>query len=117
MVETDFRQDVLEAGTPFHIPATVPLVPVDDLDAITGPTESDGQVGEGILSRLRFLVLDDLLGARLSHINDCFTFQMAAADLDRACCQQMGGHGGQGAEHAEDEEATGTGWHSGAAHD
>jgi hypothetical protein len=63
MIEAEFGQNVLEAETPRSRLTAAPLVRIDDLDAVAGPAQSDGQVGQGILPRRRFLVVGPLLGA------------------------------------------------------
>jgi hypothetical protein len=57
---------------------------VNDLDTIAGPTEGDGQVGQGILPGGRFLVVEHLLGVGLADIDNGFTGQMVIADLGDA---------------------------------
>ena len=84
MIEAEFGQDVLEAEAPGGRLSAVPLVRIDDLDAVAGPAQGDGQVGEGILPRRRFLVVGHLLGAGLADVDDGFAVQMAVANLGGA---------------------------------
>ena len=69
------------------------LVGVDDLDAVAGPAERDGHVGQGILARGRLLVLGHLLGARLADIDDGLAIEVMVADLGGARRQQVGRQG------------------------
>ena len=92
MIEAEFGEDVLDAAATLDRLPAAPLVRVDDLDAVAGPAERDGHVGQGILARGRLLVLGHLLGARLADVDDGFAIEMMVADLGGAQRQQVGGH-------------------------
>ena len=92
MIKTEFREDVLEASATLDRLSGAPLVRVDDLDAVAGPAQRDGHVGQGILARGRLLVLGHLLGTRLADIDDGFAIEMMVADLGGAQRQQVGRH-------------------------
>ena len=92
MIETEFGEDVLEAVAALDRLSGASLVRVDDLDAIAGPAERDGHVGQGILARGRLLVLGHLLGTRLADIDDGFPIEMMVADLGGTQRQQVGRH-------------------------
>ena len=69
MAQRYFRDEALEAGPVVGGPATLTLVVIDDEHAVLRPAERDGMVRQGILAFPRLAVLQDLLGAGLTHIN------------------------------------------------
>ena len=50
MIESEFREDVLEAVATLDRLPGAPLVGIDDLDAIPRPAQRDGHIGQGILA-------------------------------------------------------------------
>src|SRR5258708_3049900 len=108
MIKTKFREDVLKALAAFDRLTGTPLVGVDDLDAIAGPSQRDGHVGQRILPRGRLLVLEHLLRTRLADIDDGLAIEMMVADFGRAQRQQVGRY--------DDRPGWGNGhWRSGGA--
>ena len=79
-------------GRPSTVCPVRALVRVDDLDAVAGPAQRDGHVGQRILARGRLLVLGHLLGTRLADIDDGFAIEMMVADLGGTQRQQVGRH-------------------------
>src|SRR5208283_5603826 len=79
MIKSEFREDVLDASATLDRLTSASLVRVDDLDAVAGPAERDGHVGQRILARGRLLVLSHLLGTRLADIDDRFSIEMMLA--------------------------------------
>ena len=49
MIKAEFREDVLDASATLDRLTSASLVRVDDLDAVAGPAERDGHVGQRIL--------------------------------------------------------------------
>jgi hypothetical protein len=49
MIKPEFREDVLEAVATLDGLSRAPSVGVDDLDAVAGPAQRHGHVGQGIL--------------------------------------------------------------------
>ena len=92
MIKAEFREDVLDASATLDRLSSASLVRVDDLDAVAGPAERDGHVGQRILACGRLLVLSHLLGTRLADIDDRFSIEMMVADLGGAQRQQVGRH-------------------------
>ena len=92
MIKAEFREDVLEASAALDRLSGASLVRVDDLDAVAGPAQRDGHVGQRILARGRLLVLGHLLGTRLADIDDGFPIEMMVADLGGPHRQQVGRH-------------------------
>ena len=81
MIKTEFREDGLEASATLDRLSRASLVRVDDLDAVAGPAQRDGHVGQRLLACGRLLVLSHLLGARLADIYDDLSLEMMVADL------------------------------------
>ena len=48
MIKAEFREDVLDASATLDRLTSASLVRVDDLDAVAGPAERDGHVGQRI---------------------------------------------------------------------
>jgi hypothetical protein len=56
-------QQAVKAAALSRGPAGLPLVLVDDQDALPGPTQGDGAVDQGVLPLARLAVVQDLVGA------------------------------------------------------
>ena len=91
MIKAKFRENVLEALATFHRLPGTPLVRVDDLDAVAGPAQRDGHVGQRILPRGRLLVLEHLLRTRLADIDDGLAIEMMVTDLGRTLASKWAG--------------------------
>jgi hypothetical protein len=89
MVKPDLGKQPVEPITPFVGGGGMALVFIDDLDAVGCPAQLDGEIDKGVLTGGRFLVVKDLLGAGLSHINNRQTVQMI-------CLQFRGDPGARG---------------------
>ena len=90
LIQAEFGEGGLEALATLDRQSTASLVGVDDLDAVAGPAERDGDVGQRILARGRLLVLGHLLGIRLADINEGFPIEVMVADLGGPRRQQVG---------------------------
>ena len=75
MIKAEFREDVLDASATLDRLTSASLVRVDDLDAVAGPAERDGHVGQRAFAHGRLLVLSHLLGTRLADIDDRFSIE------------------------------------------
>ena len=95
MIKSEFGEDVLEAWATLDGPSTASLVRVDDLDAVAGPAQRDGHVGQPVLASGRLLVVGDLLGTRLADIDHGFAIEMMIADLGGTQSQQVSRHDGR----------------------
>ena len=51
MIKAKFREDVLKTWATLNRLSSARLVRVDDLDAVAGPAERDGHIGQRILAR------------------------------------------------------------------
>ncbi len=51
MIKAKFREDVLDTSATLNCLSSARLVRVDDLDAVAGPAERDGHIGQRILAR------------------------------------------------------------------
>jgi hypothetical protein len=60
------------------------LILVDDFDAPLGPAQGNGVVGQGLLPLAGFAVFEDLVGRRLTHVDDGQTLPMTALDFAQA---------------------------------
>src|SRR3954451_15557620 len=69
-VEGDLGQEPLEPEPALDRLAAPAQVVVDRDDAIPGPAECDGPVGEGVLAGGRLLVVGDLLRGGLADVDD-----------------------------------------------
>ena len=81
MLHGNLGQEALESAPLVGRPAALPLVVVDDQDAIPGPSQGDRVVGEGVLPFPRFAVVEHLLGVGLAHVNDRKAVEMEVEDL------------------------------------
>jgi len=70
MVHRDFGQEAMESPPILGGLTASPLVFVDDQDALLGPTQRHGLVGQGVLPFPRFLVIKHLPRRGLSDIDD-----------------------------------------------
>src|SRR5262249_43253516 len=61
--------------------ARLTKVGVDDHDLLGPPTERDGSLPQGILTRSALAVLDDLSHRRLSDVEECLSLEMLRGDL------------------------------------
>src|SRR5262249_46224493 len=61
--------------------AALPLVVVDDQDALSGPAQGRSGVGQGILALAGFAMMADLVGAGLPDIDQGEPFPVMGADL------------------------------------
>jgi hypothetical protein len=62
VVEGDLGEQPLKPGPALDRLAALAQIVVDGSDAIPGPPEGDGAVGQGVLAGGRFLVVEDLRG-------------------------------------------------------
>ena len=84
VVEGDLGQQPLEPGPALDRLAALAQVVVDDGDAVAGPAEGDGAVGQGVLAGGRLLVVDDLLGRGLADVDDGRAVEVPGPELGRA---------------------------------
>src|SRR5262245_6641186 len=61
--------------------AALSLIVVDDQDALSGPAQGRGVVGQGILALAGFAMMADLVGAGLPDIDQGEPFPVIGADL------------------------------------
>jgi hypothetical protein len=83
VVEGDLGQQALEAQATLDGLAAAPQVVVDNQDAVARPAQGTGAVGQGVLAGGRFDVLEDLLGSRLSDVDDGETVEVPGLELGR----------------------------------
>lgn len=76
MVEPDLGEHPVEPMTALGGGTGNPLVFINDHDAVGRPAQLHGEIDEGVLPSGRFPVVQDLLGAGLSHIDNGQTGQM-----------------------------------------
>jgi len=81
MVQADFGQQALKPQARHHALATLPLIFINDDDAISGPAPGDCTVHQAILPRGGLHVIEDLLGMGLAHIDDSLAPQMMVLEL------------------------------------
>jgi hypothetical protein len=81
MIQTNLGKQTLEAKAVLGTPTAQAKVVVDDFDAISGPTEGFGTLGEAVLAIGRFAVLESLVRGRLADINDRFFSEMVWLDF------------------------------------
>src|SRR5262249_18338393 len=70
VVQTDFREQPLEAKPVFGRGPALALILIDDENAVRGPTEFDGPVDESVLTAGGCPVLGDLLDRGLADVDD-----------------------------------------------
>ena len=71
----------METKTSLRGGAGETLVFVDDLDSIGRPAQLHGKINERILTGRRFLMVEHLLRAGLSHVDDRGSLQMVGLKL------------------------------------
>jgi len=81
MVHRDLGEQALEAMSPIGFLGAAALVVVDDEDPIPGPPEGQGVVDRRVLSLSRLLVIEHLLRAGLTDVDDRQEVQMPVSDL------------------------------------
>ena len=81
MLHGNFGQEALKSAPLVGRPAALPLIVVDDHDAIPGPSQGDRVVGEGVLPFPRLAMVEHLLGVGLSHVNDGEAVEVEIEDL------------------------------------
>ena len=81
MLHGNLGQEALKSAPLVGRPAALPLIVVDDHDAIPGPSQGDRVVGEGVLPFPRFPMVEDLLGIGLAHVNDSEAVEVEIQDL------------------------------------
>jgi hypothetical protein len=81
MVKSDLGKEPVEPMTTLGGGGGPTLVFINDLDAVGWPAQRDGEIDEGVLTGSRFLVVEDLLRAGLSNINNRQTFEMMRLQL------------------------------------
>jgi len=84
MLHGNFGEQVLKSAPPVGRLGALPLILIDDQDAIPGPPQNDRMIGEGILPFPRFPMVEDLLRVRLAHVNDGETLEVPLEDLRRS---------------------------------
>jgi hypothetical protein len=84
MLHGNFGQEALESAPLVRRPPTLPLVVVDDQDAIPRPPQGDRVGGESILPLPRLAVIEDLLGIGLPHVDDSESVEVGIEDLRRS---------------------------------
>src|ERR1700687_2632710 len=80
MVQGDFGEQTLKAGSLLGGSAAPPLVLVDHHDPFPGPAEQGGIIGQSVLALPRFLVLEDLLGTGLADVDERQFAEMPVAE-------------------------------------
>jgi hypothetical protein len=83
VVQTDFREQPLEAEPVLGRGPALALILVDDENAVRGPTEFDGPVDERILAVGGLPVLGDLLDGGLADVDDGQPVGMTRLNLGR----------------------------------
>jgi hypothetical protein len=81
MLHRNLSQEALKSAPLVGRPGAPPLVVVDDHDAISGPSQGDCVIDEGVLPFPRVTVVEHLLGIGLSHVNDSKAVEMEIQDL------------------------------------
>jgi hypothetical protein len=76
LIESDLGQQAVIAMASFRSRGRMPLIFINDHNAIACPAQLDGEVGKSILTGRRFLVIEDLLRGRLADVDDCHTVPM-----------------------------------------
>src|SRR5437764_14732747 len=83
MIQIHLNEDLMEPRTMFGRPARGGLVVVDDQDALGWPPQFDRVATQVVLERRRFAMMEDLLRAGLSHIDDGPSLEVVRLDLGR----------------------------------
>ena len=81
MLHGNLGQEALESAPLVGRPAALPLVVVDDQDAIPGPSQGDRVVGEGVLPLPRLPMVEHLLGIGLADVDDGEAVEVEVEDL------------------------------------
>ena len=81
MIQGDFRQKTLEAGTVIGTRAALTLIVIDEQHAFARPAQGLRQVAQGVLPSPRFAVLLDLVRRGLPHVNNRDFVEMLRANL------------------------------------
>ena len=81
MLHGNLGQEALKSAPLVGRPAALPLIVVDDQDAIPGPSQGDRVVGEGVLPFPRFAMVENLLGIGLAHVDDGEAIEVEIEDL------------------------------------
>ena len=76
MIKPDLGKQAMETMTPLGGGGGMTLVFIDDLDAVGRPAQLNCEIDEGVLTSGRLLVVENLLRAGLSHIDDRQTVQV-----------------------------------------
>ena len=84
VVQTDLREQPLEAEPVLGRGPALALILVDDENAFGRPTEFDGPVDQSVLAVGGFPVLGDLLGGGLADVDNRQSVEMPGLDLRRA---------------------------------
>ena len=84
VVEGDLGQEPLEAGPALDRLAALAQVVVDRRDAVAGPAEGDGAVGQGVLAGGGLLMVDHLLGRGLADVDEGRAVEVPGPELGRA---------------------------------
>ena len=84
MVQADLGQQALKPQARHHALATLPLIVINDDDAIAGPTPGDCTVHQTIVPRGGLHVIEDVLGMRLTPIDESLAPQMMVLELRRS---------------------------------
>ena len=84
MIEIDLLEEAMVSGAMDRRPPRGRLVVVDDQDAFEWPTQFDRVAAQVVLEGRRLAVMEDLLRAGLSHVDDRQPSQMLGLDLGRA---------------------------------
>ena len=81
MVESDLGQQTLKAEPPFDGLTALAEIVVDGDDAVAGPAQRNGPVGQGVRARRGLFVIKYLLRSRLADLDDRQTVEMPGSEL------------------------------------
>src|SRR2546423_1516670 len=81
MIDRHLGQQPLKSGSILGIAAALTLIFVDDLNPISGPSQSNGVIDQSVLAQPGLAVFQNLLRARLADVNKRQSLQMPALDL------------------------------------
>jgi hypothetical protein len=81
VVETNFRQQVLESEPSLGGLPAAPLILIDDFDAVRGPAQQRGAMHERILPVPGLAMFENLLRCRLANVNDGLSLPMPILDF------------------------------------
>ena len=84
MVHRDLGEQPLEAVPPVGFLGAAALVVVNDQDPLAGPPQGQGVVDQLVLSLARLLVVEHLLRAGLTDVDDRQEVQVPVSDLGRS---------------------------------